>query len=189
MELFLSDGRPLSQSMIVPEMDEEGLVADSRDNYFYEPVAGDAASIDWAPLACQPPGRWRIVSSREVRGTTFYPLSQPYGPSQTAITVTFTADRTVTKSAEVSGSVGVSIGFLESQVGAKLEGSVTTSRSVSRTFTVPKGKTYRLLAQIIYRQTECSRTAYAGPNCQAYGQTATVMTPVDYAVLVGDSVV
>lgn len=105
------------------------------------------------------------------------------------MTFTFRADRTVTKSAEVSGTAGVTIGFLEAQVGVKLEGSVTTSRSESLTFTVPKGKRYRLLAQIIYRQTECSRTAYAGPNCQPYEQNATVLTPISYAVLVGDSAV
>jgi len=189
MDLFLSDGQPINKSMIVHGLDNQATATDSQENYFYEPVAGEAAAIDWAPLSCPPPNRWKVTSSREVRGTTFYPLSQPYGPAQTDMTVTFTADRTVTKSAEISGTVGVTIGFLEAQIGVKLEGSVTTSRSASLTFTVPKGKKYRLLAQIIYRQTECSRTAYAGPNCRAYEQTATVMTPVSYAVLVGDSAV
>jgi hypothetical protein len=188
MDLFLPDGQPISRSTIISAMDDETLAADSQNNYFYEPIAGEAASINWAPLACQPPGRWKVTSSREVRGTTFYPLSQPFGPAQTDMAVTFTADLTVTKTAEISTTAGVSISFLEAQVGVKLEGSVTTSRSESLTFRVPKGKKYRLLAQIIYRQTECSRTAYAGPNCQPYEQTATVLTPVSYAVLVGDSV-
>jgi hypothetical protein len=187
MDLFLSDGRPLSQSIIGPVADDAVMAADSQDNYFYEPLEGEASSIDWAPLSCQPPSRWKVTSSGEIRGTTFYPISQPYGPAQTDMTVTFTADRTVTKSAEVSGEVGVTIGFLEAQVGVKLEGSVTTSRSESVTFRVPKGKRYVLLAQIIYRQTDCERTAYAGPNCQPYAQNATALTPVTYAVLVGDS--
>lgn len=189
MDLFLSDGQPLSRSLLATVLDDSAQVADSRENYFYEPTSDEGSAVDWAPLSCQPPTRWKATSSKEIRGTTFYPLSHPWGPAQTNMTVTVSVDRTVTKSAEVSSSVGVTIGFLEAQLGVKLEGSVTTSRSESVTFTVTKGKKYILLAQIIYRQTECTRTAYAGPNCRPYQQNATVLTPITYVALAGNSAV
>ena len=67
-------------------------------------------------------GRW--TSSKEIRGTTFYLLRTPWGPAQTQhLTVICQRRLQMTchwKSAEVSSSVGVTIGFLEAQLGAKL---------------------------------------------------------------------
>jgi hypothetical protein len=173
MTAFLPDGQPLGDDVIVAGAVPEhpAIIGHGEHNFFLT-------------FACPAPTAWVAAGSTTVRGTTFYPISHVYGPSQVAETITLTSDRTVTKGAEIQGGLGWSLGVLEAQAHVKLDGSVTTSMSETQQFTLPRGMSVYLAAQIIYRQTALRRTAFAGPNCLGATQALTVLTPINTAYLV-----
>jgi hypothetical protein len=137
-------------------------------------------------MSCPPPSKWSIVSSRQETGTTPHAISEAFGPSQVAVTHTFAATRTVTESWTISSGLSLHIGDLGADIGVKLDRSVTTSRTETMTFTVPKGRRMIMQAYIIYESYALRRTAYDGPNCRPHEETASVLTPINYEVVVGD---
>ena len=185
MTLKLPDGSPFDSNAILQgNLGQEPLAPPevTEANYFF--THGDVNQSAWGS-DCPTPSPWRATGSTSVRGTTFYPISRVYGPSVVDETITLTSDRTVTKGTEVGTGVGVSIGILEAQAHVKLEASVTTHLGESQTFLLRKGASVHLLAQIIYRQTSLTRTTYAGPNCQGHAESTSVLTPINYAVIIG----
>jgi hypothetical protein len=187
VDLFLPDGQHFAESAILSGSQSEhdyAEVATVDTNFSVDAEDPKIMAMAWSPMACPPPTRWTAGGTKTVRGTTFYPISHVYGPSQTDQTITLRSDRTVTKGYEISGGVGWSIGVLEAQTGVKLNGSVTTSMSEEQSFTVKKGMSVYLAAQVIYRQTTLARNVFAGPNCQPSHQSMTVLTPINTAVLV-----
>jgi len=133
---------------------------------------------------CPPPTRFRIASQHQVRGRRLVPVSPVYGPSQSAMTVELCSTRTVTFGAEISGQAGWNIGFIEAQVGVKLNTSVTVARQECITFQVPKGKRFYLAAQAIYAQRKICRTAYGSAMCNPVEQCVAVNSPVNKAFVV-----
>jgi hypothetical protein len=188
MAFALADGTPLEADSILSEgPPEHPYIPDgmTEQNYFISPAESVHPEVAPRTVGCPPPTHWQATSSTTVRGTTFYPVSPVYGPSQVDQTITLTTDRTVTKGVEVQGGLGWSIGVLEAQAHVKLDGSVTTELGQSISFRVTKGMSVHLIAQIIYRQTELTRTNYAGPNCRGFTQNLTVLTPINSALIVG----
>jgi hypothetical protein len=184
--LFRPDRQPLDiETPAAGTAGKDPLIAGHDDhNFFVTLLAPDTASGPWGPMACPSPTAWAAGSSITVRGTTLYPVSHVYGPSQVDELITLTSDRTVTKGVEIQGGVGWSIGVLEAQAHVKLDGSVTTSLRETQQFTLKRGMSVFLAAQIIYRQTTLHRAEFAGPNCQRTEQTLTVLTPINTAYLV-----
>lgn len=186
MTLFLPDGHPVEgEPVAASPSGEHPLITDHNDHNFFVTTSGsDAASAPWGPMACPAPTAWAAEASTTVRGTTLYPVSPVYGPSQVDDTITLTSDRTVTKGASITGGIGWSIGVLEAQAHVKLDGSVTTAWHETHQFFLKRGMSVFLAAQIIYRQTMLHRTEFAGPNCRGTQQTLTVLTPINVAYLV-----
>jgi hypothetical protein len=184
--LVLPDGQAVEDEWILSGKESEHpFKADTEENnFFYTFADPEQATKPLGPMACRPPSNWSVVRTSTVRGTTVYPLSHVWGPQRVDETVTLKAEWTVTKGYEIEVGVGWSIGVLEAQTHAKLDGSITTSMSESQTFKVAKGTAVHLVAQIIYRQTDLRRNSYAGPNCQPHPESGTVLTPISYATLI-----
>jgi hypothetical protein len=188
MVFSLPDGTSLKpDSILSGGPPEYPYISDgvTEQNYFISPA--ESAHSEVAPhiVGCPPPTHWQATSSTTVLGTTFYPVSPIYGPSVVSQTITLTTDRTVTKGVEIQGGFGWSVGLLEAQAHVKLDGSVTTAMGQSITFQVAKGMSVHVIARIVYRQTELTRTNFAGPNCQGSTQNLTVLTPIDSNLIVG----
>jgi hypothetical protein len=129
MAFILADGTPLGADSILSggslahPFIPDGM---TEQNYFVSSAESGDSGVASRMVGCPPPTHWQATSSTTVRGTTFYPVSSVYGPSQVDQTITLTTDRTVTKGVEVQGAVNWSIGVLEAQAHVKLDGSVTT---------------------------------------------------------------
>src|SRR5262245_48003262 len=121
MLYFLPDGTPLAESDIL-DLADGSVVSDNRVDFSLALGESVDPAEAWAPMACPPPQKWRAVGTRrDVRGTTFYPVSPVYGPSGRAERITIESDRTVSKSASINGDLGVGISLLQAEIGVKLE--------------------------------------------------------------------
>lgn len=161
---------------------QEDLADDSAAGWSSE--LGDAAP-EGVMLGCPPPSKWHQVGSPQtVRGTTFHLASPVYGPSVVDKEIELVTDRSVTTTASVEARGGVTIGILELDAHVKLERSVTTRTQERIKFHLPKGMSVVAKVQFIYHRTEFQRDIFGGPNCRPAPEAASVLTPVDYAVVI-----
>lgn len=153
----------------------------------------DATPTDHAELAaaphprCPPPTRFKVMSAKTVRGRRLHAVSRVYGPSQVPMHVKLCTDRTLTFGAELSGSGGFDIKFIEAQVGVKLSASVSVSRSECISFDLPRGRSVYLAAQAIYVQRRICRTVWGSAMCNRVDQCVVVNTPINKALLVANA--
>jgi hypothetical protein len=187
MGFTFPDGQPVEESQIAGGVSPGHELLDGipEKNYYYTFSDPAMAARPLAGMACREPDSWRVVGRpKEVRGTTFYPISSIFGPQAHGGRITITSDTSVTKGTEVQGDLGVSLGVVEAQTHMQLDKSVTTSRTESEEYDLQPGERVHMVAQIIYQQTDLQRSAYAGPNCQPHPESATVLTPTGFAKMV-----